>query len=111
MYSREDHLLVFLRESNAVTSTVYRRNPHDSYFLFFTDDTVATRPIFGAVNLLAGVGAGVAGLALLPFDGGHTLARGFRGALFSLPELAFFNVRKGTFEYVGDDSALPTDAS
>ncbi len=111
MYAREDHLLVFLRESNAVTSTVYRRNPRDSYFIFFTDDTVATRPVFGAINLLAGVGAGVAGLALLPFDGGHTLQRGLKGALFSLPELAFFNVRKGTFEYVADDSPMSTDAS
>ena len=36
MYAREDDLLVFLRESNAVTSTVYRRNPRDSYFVFFT---------------------------------------------------------------------------
>jgi hypothetical protein len=90
----------WLRESNTVTSTIYRRNPADSFFLFFTDDVVAVRPLLGVVNVAAAVGAGAAGLALLPFDHGRTLVSGLRGAVFSLPELAFVNLRKGSFTYV-----------
>lgn len=91
---------VYLRESNVLTSTLYRRNPDDSLFVFFTDDAVAPRPVFGAVNLLVGAGASALGLALAPFDGGRLLVAGLRGALWSLPELAFVNVRKGTFPFL-----------
>jgi len=34
---------------------------------------------------------------MLPVDHGNMLMVGLRGALFSLPELAFFNIRKGSF--------------
>ncbi|MBI1815391.1 MAG: hypothetical protein HYR72_10465 [Deltaproteobacteria bacterium] len=100
MYRHENGLAVYLRESTTLTSTVYRQRPEDSIFLFFTDDAVATRPIFGALNLATGVAASVAGVVMAPFDHGHTLGAGLRGVLFSLPELAFFNVRKGSFDYV-----------
>lgn len=100
MYQDENPLTVFLRESNTVTSTIYRRNPRDSFFLFFTDDTIAPRPLFGAANLLVGIGATAVGLLTLPVDRGGILLRGVRGALFSLPELFFQNIRKGSFEYV-----------
>jgi len=99
MYGRENPLLVFLRESNTLTSTVYTPSWRDSFFVFFTD-SVATRPLFGGVNLVAGLGASAVGLAALPFDGGATLLAGVKGALFSLPELGFINLRKGTFDYV-----------
>ena len=99
MYSRENRFVVALRESNTLTSTVYEPNPQDSFFLFFTD-AVPVRPLLGGVNLVAGLGASAVGLALLPLDGGHTLLSGMKGALFSLPELAFVNLRKGTFDYV-----------
>ena len=99
MYRRENPFVVFLRESNTLTSTVYGPNPRDSFFVFFTD-AVPTRPLLGAVNLAAGLGAGAVGLAMLPFDGGSTLVAGVKGALFSLPELAFVNLRKGTFDYI-----------
>jgi hypothetical protein len=92
-------MVVALRESNTLTSPVYEPNPQDSFFLFFAD-AVAVRPLLGGVNLVAGLGASAAGLALLPFDGGHALLSGMKGALFSLPELAFVNLRKGTFDYV-----------
>jgi hypothetical protein len=52
----------------------------------------------GAANLSVGIGAAVAGLATLPADRGHLLWAGLRGALFSLPELAFVNLRKGTYD-------------
>jgi hypothetical protein len=89
-----------VRESNVVSSTIYQRNDADSAFLFFTDDALLPRPVFGALNLAVGIGAGVAGLARLPVDGGAWLSAGLRGVLYSLPELAFVNLRKGSFDYV-----------
>ncbi|HEY7540719.1 MAG TPA: hypothetical protein VIF11_11295 [Methylomirabilota bacterium] len=94
----ENAMWVFLRESNVVTSTLYRVQPQDSIFLFFTDDLVAPRPLFGAANLLTGLAASAVGLAMWPVDGGETLWAGLRGALFSLPELVFHNIRKGSFD-------------
>ncbi|MGH3055939.1 MAG: hypothetical protein ACRDL7_13275, partial [Gaiellaceae bacterium] len=99
MYRSENPLMVYLRESNTVTSTVYGPNPRDSFFVFFTD-AVPTRPLLGSLNLAAGLGASAVGLALAPFDGGRVFLSGVEGALFSLPELAFVNLRKGTFDYV-----------
>jgi hypothetical protein len=86
-----------LRETNTLTGTIYRPNPDDSVFLFFTDDVVAPRPLFGLANLAVGLGAGVVGLATLPVDRGALLRAGAWGALWSLPELVFVNIRKGSF--------------
>ena len=95
-----DPAWVALRESNTLTSTLYTPGGDDSLFVFFTDDGVALRPLLGAFNLTAAlVGAGV-GVLRLPFDGGRALDAALRGALFSLPELAFWNIRKGTFEWI-----------
>jgi hypothetical protein len=96
MYRQDNAARVYLRESNTLTSTLYRRNPSDSAFLFFTDDMIAIRPLLGAVNIVAGLGVSAAGLFALPIDGGDLLRAGLRGVLFSLPELAFFNIRKGS---------------
>jgi len=100
MYRQENPVTVFLRESNTLTSAVYRRNMDDSIFVFFTDDAVVARPLFGAVNLVVGIAASAVGLVALPVDGGATLWAGLKGALFSLPELLFQNIRKGSFEHV-----------
>ena len=99
MYRRENPVRVYLRESNTVTSTLYQRNPDDSAFLFFTDDATVTRPILGAVNLVTGLGVSAVGLFMVGVDGGDTLRAGLRGMLFSLPELIFFNIRKGSIPY------------
>jgi hypothetical protein len=96
---REGLLRVRARESNTVTSTLYQRNPADSAFLFFTDDTVATRPLLGAVNLVVGLGVSAAGVFTMVVDGGDLLRSGLKGVLFSLPEMAFFNIRKGSLIY------------
>jgi len=103
MKKHESSLLVFLRESNTVTSTIYHRPPNDSPFLFFTDDTVLLRPVFGVFNLLVGVGESLVGLATMPVEGTNRLYLGAKGILFSLPELVFINLRKGTMEYVAAD--------
>jgi len=101
LYEEENSLRVFLRESNTITSTLYWRNSRDSTFVFFTDDVVVTRPVFGAANLVAGVAGSAVGLVTAPFDRGKLLRASLRGAFFSLPELFFQNIRKGSFEYVG----------
>ena len=100
MKKREAPLWVFLRESNTITSTIYRPAPGDSPFLFFTDDTILLRPLFGAFNLLAGVGKSLLGLADMPLNGPKQLQLGVKGILSSLPELVFVNLRKGSMEYV-----------
>ena len=111
MSRRENPLVAYLRESNTVTSTVYRRDPDDSFFVFFTDDSLAPRPIFGAFNFMAGLGASVVGLIQAPLDRGHALSAGLRGMLFSLPELAFVNLRKGSFGFVRRQQPIPLDPS
>jgi len=101
--AREDSAWVALRESNTLTSTLYTPGGEDSLFVFFTDDDIALRPLLGAFNLTAAlVGAG-AGLLRSPFDDGRLLDASLRGALFSLPELAFQNIRKGTFEWIAPE--------
>ena len=94
---------VALRESNTLTSTAYHPGPRDSAFLFFTDDAGALRPLLGAANLLVGVVDGTLGLVTWPADAGARLRAGWSGALFSLPELAFFNIRKGSMAYIDAD--------
>jgi len=105
MYAEESPLLVYLRESNTLTSTLYHRSTREPFFLFFTDDIVAVRPLYGALNLAAGLAEGLLGVLRAPFDRGATLRAGARGALLSLPELAFFNIRKGSMPH----ASLPRD--
>jgi hypothetical protein len=93
-------LVVRLRESNTLTSTIYRRSRDDSTFLFFTDDAPLLRPLLGAANLTVGLGASLLGIAEAPLDRGEALQAGLRGVLWSLPELVFVNVRKGSFDHV-----------
>jgi hypothetical protein len=89
-----------LREASPLTSSLRQAARRDSIFLWFTDDLPWLRPVLGTANLATGLGAAAVGLALAPFDEADTLAAGLRGALFSLPELGFVNIRKGAFEWV-----------
>jgi hypothetical protein len=107
MKGREGALSVFLRESNTITSTVYRPGPGDSAFLFFTDDALLLRPLFGVSNLLVGFGEGLVGIVTMPVTGPARLISGTKGMLFSLPELFFVNIRKGSTAYV-EKSAVYT---
>jgi hypothetical protein len=95
----KNDLVVFARESNTLSSTVYRRHGGDGWFLFFTDDGPLLRPLFGAFNLAAGLAQSIYGAGRVPFDGGHTLRAGLAAAGYSLPELLFVNIRKGTLRY------------
>jgi hypothetical protein len=49
---------------------------------------------------LVGIGDGALGLFTWPRDDGGRLRAGARGALFSLPELAFVNIRKGSTSWI-----------
>jgi hypothetical protein len=95
-YQANSELATLLRESNTLTSRVYQPNDKDSFFVFFTDGNALLRPPLGLLNLTAALGASFVGAVQLPFDGGKSLKSGLRGMLFSLPELAFQNIRKGS---------------
>ncbi len=99
MYDREVDSWVYARESNVFSSSLYNHNPDDAWFVFFTDDAALLRPLFGAVNTLAATSQSVWGLFSLPLDEGRGLKIGARGVLTSLPELAFFNIRKGSYPF------------
>jgi hypothetical protein len=95
---RDTSTLGRLRETTTLTSTIYRPRPDDTSFLLFTDDLFWARPAFGLVNLGWALGDGLAGVVTAPLDRGRRLERGLFGALFSLPELTWINVRKGSFD-------------
>jgi hypothetical protein len=109
-YEADSELTTLLRESNTLTSRVYQRNDKDSFFIFFTDGNAFVRPPLGLINLTAALGASLVGTVQFPFDGGKTLKSGLRGALFSLPELGFQNIRKGSSTWLAPDllnAAMP----
>lgn len=100
-------LLIGLRESNTLSSTLYTPRIEDTPFLFFTDDTLLLRPVQGAANLLWGVVHSVGGVLALPVDRGERLHQGLRGMFYSLPELVFGNIRKGTYGFSETTTAGP----
>ncbi|WP_367155535.1 hypothetical protein [Methylomonas sp. HYX-M1] len=92
-----------LREANTLTSGVYRWNETDAVFLFFTQDSIWFRPLQGGLNLAAAAGESLFGLFSWPWDDGRHLQHSLKGAAVSLPELLFFNIRKGSFpDLLGD---------
>ncbi len=92
-----DSLAFRLRESNTLSARTYWASPDDSVFLFFTRDPVWSRPLAGIANLAAGTGATLVGFLRAPLDRGRMLRRGLQGVLMSVPELFFFNIRKGSY--------------
>jgi hypothetical protein len=95
---RDASWLGSIREATTLTSSIYRPRADDTSFLLFTDDVFWARPAFGLVNLGWGLADGLAGVVTAPLDRGRRFRRGFSGAFFSLPELAWVNVRKGSFD-------------
>lgn len=95
--NQENPIIVDLRESFLPTSTIYEGNSEDHPFLFFTDDTILLRPFYGLGNLGTGIVYTMYGVAHLPFDNGKRFKKGIQSMFFSLPELVFFNIRKGSF--------------
>ncbi len=89
-----------LRESTPLLSTAYEPLLRDGAFLFFTDDVFWRRPLYGAANLTWASGYTLYGVTAAVFDRGARLRSGLLGAFWSLPELVFQNVRKGSYEWV-----------
>ncbi len=106
LYAEGNDLRVWLRESNTFSSTLYERRTKDTPFLFFTDDAFLLRPVLGLFNLGYATLHGVASVFTLPFDGGEGLNQAGRGIFYSLPELTFGNIRKGSYP-LGEDMAHP----
>jgi hypothetical protein len=100
LYSQNNGVMVALRESNVFSSTFYSYNADDAFFVFFTDENLLLRPVFGLFNTVAGMGQSLLGLLSWPFDAGQNLKSGATGVLMSLPELLFFNMRKGSYPYL-----------
>ncbi len=98
-----------LRESNVISSRLYQYNPDDALFVFFTDDNVLLRPVFGLVNTGAGIGQSLYGVFSWPLDSGKNLQSGATGILMSLPELFFFNMRKGSYKYLSSTQLTDAD--
>lgn len=92
----------FLQESTTLTSTIYYPWREDSVFLFFTDDTFLLRPLYGVINVAYATVGSAAGLLWLPVDQGTLFSRSLKGIVFSLPEICFWNIRKGTFPSVAE---------
>ncbi|MCZ8343548.1 MAG: hypothetical protein O9301_10980 [Leptospira sp.] len=84
-------------------SPIYKSNPFDHSFLFFTDDKLYSRPLYGLANLVWGIGYIAKGILWIPVDYGETVSKGSESIFYSLPELVFFNIRKGHFPYITID--------
>ena len=95
-----------VRESSPRTSKHYEPHPADSTFLFFTDRTIWTRPLAGLANIVTSTLVGTAGLITLPFDRGQRLRDAAMGFSMSVPELFFFNIRKGSYPITPPASLL-----
>ncbi len=96
--------LLYLRECNTLTSTIYHPLVDDTPFVFFTDDVILPRPLYGVGNAVYGLLSTAFGIFTLPFDKGRRSLKGLQGTIYSLPEIFFFNIRKGSFDYVDDFS-------
>ncbi|MGZ8237670.1 MAG: hypothetical protein ACXWTY_07330 [Methylobacter sp.] len=109
LYAQHNNLLIALRESNIFSTTLYKFNPDDAFFIFFTDDHVLFRPFFGLFNTTAGLGQSVVGFLSWPFDEGNNLKSGVTGIFMSLPELFFFNMRKGSYKYLSYNQLMDAE--
>ena len=97
MEAQSSPAAVWFREGNTVSTTLYKSRGEDTPFLFFTDDVIWARPILGLANLLWSAAHGLAGIVTLPAEGTEPVHQAARGMFYSLPELVFFNIRKGTY--------------
>ncbi len=93
---------VALRESNRLTSRLYGDwgASDDSLFLFFPPRSALLRPLAGAGNLGVTVAATIGSVPAAINGDFEPIRAAARGAVFSIPELFFVPIRKGSFEYV-----------
>ena len=79
------------------TDPAFAPDEDASSFLFHTDTLPWARPALGGANLGYAALDTLAGLGTWPMDDGQRLRQGAKGMLMSVPELFFFNIRKGHF--------------
>jgi hypothetical protein len=58
----------------------------------------------GLGNIGYGIVHTAGGILTSPFDKGSRFLRGVNGILFSLPELLFFNIRKGSYQVIPQEN-------
>ncbi|MBL0955715.1 MAG: hypothetical protein IBJ01_13175 [Leptospira sp.] len=90
----------YIIERFVPTSKIYRSNPMDHSFLFFTEESIWSRPILGFANIVYGLGYTGIGIIKSPIDKGRNFSEGTETIFYSLPELFFFNIRKGHFPLI-----------
>ena len=115
--ARDGRLRTRLRESNTLSSSLYRGDGEGSS-IRYTNARGGIRPRRWALrsrerqstafNLLTGIGQMAWGLVKAPFDGGAELTAGAEGVVFSVPELAFVNLRKGSMAYAPSERPRTT---
>lgn len=104
-----NHSYLWFQEGNTLRSTLYTPRVEDTPFLFFTDDQSWARPLLGVGNLGWATIYCVGGIFQLFTGDIDPLYQGLRGMFYSLPELVFANIRKGTYLYEdlsGDENNL-----
>ncbi|TGL59904.1 hypothetical protein EHQ62_16190 [Leptospira jelokensis] len=89
-----------IRERIVFTSEIYQPNPLDHSFLFFTEESIWNRPILGFANVIWGIGYTGMGIVKSPMDKGKAFIEGTETIFYSIPELFFFNIRKGHFPLI-----------
>jgi len=105
--ARETTLRARFRESFAPWSEIYVPRSRDGDFLLFTDDVFWRRPLYGVANLAWGTLHLSKGVLALPWDRGKRMRSGASGVVWSIPELFFVNIRKGTFDWVEAEAQTP----
>ncbi|MBW7857801.1 MAG: hypothetical protein H3C43_05830 [Leptonema sp. (in: Bacteria)] len=84
-------------EISTISSNIYSFNNRDSVFLFFTENKSVVRPVLGIANLMASSAQIMVGLLYSPVDCGRNFSNGIRGFSFSMAEIGWLSIRKGTF--------------
>lgn len=111
-YSFRNELLEELKKQNqnttkelsTLSSKYYSFNPNDSFFIFFTENHFFIMPVFGIINFAGSIIYLIFDFIKQPYDFlivkkeiFYSTAIELRGVFFSLTEIFFISVRKGTF--------------
>ncbi|MFN3604082.1 MAG: hypothetical protein ACK4UJ_05165 [Leptonema sp. (in: bacteria)] len=94
-----------IKEISTITSDFYSFNSNDSFFIFFTEDSLVVRPVLGLINFTGSLTYFIVDLIKQPYDifkkEDHkfykVLSINLSGIFFSMTEILFFSIRKGTF--------------
>ncbi len=104
-----------LKEITTISSEFYHYHPNDSFFIFFTENQIYLRPIFGMLNFIGSISYVWFDFIKQPYDFFIRKNEFFqstkielRGVFFSFTEIFFVSIRKGTFSPFGLPSKFQT---